>query len=320
MTLKIAFLAYNLFQQLLEDTPMMTGCYDWIPCMKMTPLNWREIAPTRSRLEEFDVIQINADPMDLRLISEVRSILGNSSSTKLVCNQDHAPELWDENIPYWSEYERAIRDSDHFFCTSDTAQSNLQLAVKEREIHLIPHPCEVEKLKHFASFIHNEHCLFFWHRYENRMNIPYLATRDLPLITSVVGYQPEQNPRDKIFQFTKHWNVIPTMPFQDFIKVIKEAKIGYDPFLSWSYGRTPVDCAALGLPLVCSAFNYSSRLLFPKTCVDPMDGISHFLLLKRLLDDEAFREEVVSYAYDNVDYFNHKNSKERYLAMLDSEK
>ena len=97
--MKHLFLAYKLFDGLIKHQPMMTGCYQWLRVFNSDYLNWKTMEQTKSELENYDVIQINGDPMDLRLIAEVRNVLGNNSSTKIVVNHDHAPELWDETFP-----------------------------------------------------------------------------------------------------------------------------------------------------------------------------------------------------------------------------
>jgi len=317
---KILFLAYKLFDQILENQPIMTGCYQWIRIFNSDYKNWKEMEQTKSELEKYDIIHINADPMDLRLLSEVRSILGYSSSTKIVINQDHAPELWDNTFPFISEFQRGIADADFVFATSPYAQALMQLLSPKKKIHLIPHPCETHVLKKFASFIKNEHILFFWHRYDHQMVAPYLITKNLPIPVSVVGYMEDSDPNPKIFQKVLKWNVFPYMKYPDFIKVIKEARIGYDPFFSYSYGRIPCDCACLGLPIVCSEFNYSSQICYPKTCVNPYDAVKSRNLLKKLIYSPQFYEEVQEEAYEKVEFFNHKNSKERFMKMIENAK
>jgi hypothetical protein len=147
---------------------------------------------------------------------------------------------------------------------------------------------------------------------------PYLISKDLGIPISVVGYMEDNDPQPKIFQKVLRWSVFPYMNFPDFIKVIKEAEIGYDPFYSYSYGRIPCDCAALGLPTVCSEFSYSARVCFPDTCVSPFEAKKSRELLKRLLSDKKFYEQVKEKALVNVEYFNHKNSKERFLKMIEN--
>lgn len=313
--MKYLFLAYSVFEQIIKYQPMMTGCYQWIRVFDGDARNWKDMNQTKEELEEYDVIQINADPMDMRLLLEVRRVLGWKSHTKIVLNQDHAPELWDNAFPFIAEMQRAMDDADYVFATSPYAQELMQ-TLSKKYVHLIPHPCETHVLKRMDSFIKNDHLIYFWHRYDHQMTIPYLVTKDLKIPVSVAGYDSDRDKNNKVFTKVLKWNVFNYFKFPDFAKFIKEAKVGYDPFNSYSYGRTPCDCAALGLPLVCSEFNYSARICFPYTCVNPFDAKKSRILLKRLLEDSEFYEKVKKTAFDKVEYFNHNNSKEKYMFMI----
>ncbi len=315
--MKHLFLAYKLFDNLLENQPMMTGCYQWLRVFNSSHANWKEMAQTKKELENYDVIQINADPMDLRLLSEVRAVLGNNSSTKIVLNHDHAPELWDTTFPFPVEFQRAIEEADYVFATSQTAKDLMEMVSKKKKIHLIPHPCETDVLKKLATFIENKHMLYFWHRYDHQMILPYLVSKDLGMMVSVAGYMENHDPNPRAFTKVLKWNIIQYLNFPDFIKVMKEAYVGYDPFFSYSYGRIPCDCAALGLPTVCSDFNYSANICFPETSCNPYDAKKARSMLKKLLHNTEFYEKVRKIAFENVEHFNHKNSKGRYMKMLE---
>lgn len=317
--MKHLFLAYKLFDGLIKHQPMMTGCYQWLRVFNSDYKNWKTLEQTKRELEEYDVIQINGDPMDLRLIAEVRNVLGNNSSTKLVVNHDHAPELWDSTFPFIQDMKQYVKLADHVFATSEPAQELMEL-ILERNIPLIPHPCETEVLKRFDATNKQDFMIYFWHRYDKQMLMPYYVTKNLKLPVMVGGYTENNDPNHKLFKNTLKWDVLPYLNFPDFIKLIKEAKVGYDPFFSYSYGRTPCDCAALGLPLVCSNMNYSSNICYPETCVNPYDIKKSRELLKELISNDEFRELVIKTASEAVEFFNHENSKERFLMMLDNDK
>ena len=315
--MKHLFLAYKLFDGLLSHQPMMTGCYQWLRVFNSDAKNWKTMEQTKKELENYDVIQINGDPMDLRLIGEVRKVLGNNSSTKIVVNHDHAPELWDSTFPVVQDMKNYIGMADYVFATSEPAQELMEL-IFERKVPLIPHPCETDVLKRFDSTNKQNFMIYFWHRYDHQMLMPYYISKDLGLPVLVGGYTENNDPNNKLFKNTLKWDVIPYLNFPDFIKLIKEAKVGYDPFFSYSYGRVACDCAALGLPIVGSNMNYSANICYPETSVNPYDIKKSRELLKKLISDESFRERVIKTASEKVEFFNHKNSKKRFLEMLES--
>jgi len=317
--MKHLFLAYKLFDDLLNHQPMMTGCYQWLRVFNSDAKNWKELEHTKAELEKYDVIQINGDPIDLRLVSEVRNILGTHSSTKIVVNHDHAPELWDSTFPIVQDMKHYMNLADRVFATSEPARDLLELILK-KEIPLIPHPCETDLLKRFDSTNKQDFIIYFWHRYDMQMLMPYFVTEDLGLPVMVGGYLESNDPNKKIFRNTFNWDVLSYLNFPDFIKLIKEAKVGYDPFFSYSYGRIACDTAALGLPIVCSNMNYSAKICYPETSVNPYEVKKSRELLKRLISDNEFRERVIKTASEKVEFFNHKNSRMRFLKMLECQK
>jgi hypothetical protein len=94
-------------------------------------------------------------------------------------------------------------------------------------------------------------------------------------------------------------------------------KVVYDPFTFHSYSRTTVDTAAMGIPVVGSNRTQSIGICYPYTAVDPYDVKSARELIDKLLNDKEFYDLVVKTALENVEFYNHTNSKERYLLSLD---
>ena len=85
--IKFAYVAYRLFDNILDQTPMLTGCYQWIRAFDGDAKNYKDLSA--EDLEEYDVIMVNLDGHDCRLVPELRRHLCNSSSTKIVANQDY---------------------------------------------------------------------------------------------------------------------------------------------------------------------------------------------------------------------------------------
>ena len=84
-----------------------------------------------------------------------------------------------------------------------------------------------------------------------------------------------------------------------------------------TYGRNTVDLACFGVPHVVSNRIYSGQKLWDKLSCDPYDIRTARHLVKSCLDEKEWVQEVVDRAYEDVEWFNHKNSVERYNTALD---
>jgi hypothetical protein len=75
--------------------------------------------------------------------------------------------------------------------------------------------------------------------------------------------------------------------------------------------------AAIGVPMVGSDRIESMRRCYPFTSHDPTDTKAMVNSLKKVLTDEKFRQKVIDYAKEACEYYNYKNSRERFLKALE---
>jgi len=262
---------------------------------------------------------VNLDWCDMRLVKDVRDVLGNDSSTLLIANQDHAPELWTATFEYLVDFKTYMEFADRLFATTPTAQALMERMLDfKKKVYLSPHPCDTKALKHLRTTYQSDHLITFYHRYLPDYCVPAIVTRNFPIPVSLVGYIESSDPK-KQRTIMSYDLIVNTLPFPDFCKLIKEARIGYDPFPSYSYGRVTCDTAALGLPVVGSNTLYSVQICYPLTGVNVYDFKTSRALLDRLYFDEGFYNEVQSIAYWNVEYFGFDACRNRFMAMLEDE-
>ena len=309
--MKYLFTAFKVFQNLIDVKPTMTGCYQWI---KLFNGDCKDYNTVKDNLEDYDVIQVNLDPMDIQMLSDIKERL-KGSSTILIGNHDHSPELWTKSMEHPFAFKHSVNSCDGIFATTPTAK-NLMEHILDRKIHLIPHPCETHLLKRFGTDNKFKHISIIYHRYDNNVLMPWIHLHKSNKSLSLVGYMEKEDPR---FRATKclYDNIIPYMPFPDFIKLLKESYWIYDSYDGYSYGRIGCDAACLQVPLVGCDKVYSHQVLYPYTSVDQYDVKTITSLFKKLSEDGEFYQKVIDYAYDKVEYFNWKNSKERYKKLLD---
>ena len=313
--IKFLYTALRLVQDILDNKPTMTGCYQWLEVFKGDARNYTELSD--EDLEKYDVIMVNLDGQDCRIVPDLRRRLGNSSSTKIIANQDYAPEGMTSGFQVYQDLKNGIMLADGAFATSPSAQGMFELIAEgKKKIHLIPHPVETSLIKHINSDIENDWVAVFYHRYGQDAFTPYLALQNSGFKFGLIGHYQGG---DKWFRRTQSmWPMtVPYMRFMDVLKLMREAKYGLFVPNSYTYGRVPCDFASVGRPLVASKNIWSAQICYPLTLVDPYDVKGMRSLLYRLRDDSSFYDEVSNLAYHQVEFFNHENSRNRFLSMLE---
>ncbi len=56
---------------------------------------------------------------------------------------------------------------------------------------------------------------------------------------------------------------------------------------------------------------------YPYTAIDPYDITKSRELIQKIIKDDDFKQKVIDTARENVDYYNYKNSKERFVKALE---
>jgi len=303
-----------IHKQLLEgEDCLRTGLYSWIPVFDGDIKYFKEVDP--SEYEKYDVIHINLSGQDIHLLGEIRKVLGENSKTKLVANNDYTVELWQNSFDYFPTLKREINHADMIFGTEPNQVGTMETLLG-RKVHLIPHPCFVKRLKTLRPKRKQDVISVVSHRYDNYNMVPSIAVDNLGYKTRLIGYDANSD-KKKFVTSTCYNEILPGTNYMDFCEQLMESKVVVDPFTLTSVSRVGWDCAALGVPIVGSDRNYSTRVCFPKTTVSPYNMKDVRKMVKKLIDDETFRQEVIDYAKKAVDYVSYERSKEKYLKALE---
>jgi len=300
----------HIHEEILKEEPRRTGLYMWPRIFgSEVTLFKRDID-----FEKYDVIHVNLAGVDVPIPDIIREKIGWSTSTKIVINMDYAVELWQSPYEHPLLFEKSIRSGDKYFSTEPMTCMMLERIVKKK-VYEIPHPCDVDSLKKIKEDP-EDNISIMYHTYDNQVYAPYFTLRDLGKKLRLLGYLPKA---DKLSMYTKQLydKIVTVKPFPLFVREMKKTSVLYEPYTIHSYGRATVDAAALGIPVVGSNRVASVNKLFPKTAVNPINSRQVYETVKRVLEDEKFRQEVVDYAYQKVDEYNLKNSEERFLRMLE---
>ena len=296
-----------------KENCLRTGLYSWIPTMEGEVRLFTAV--DKSEYENYDIIQVNLSTQDLHILGDVREVIGDNSKTKLVANNDYTLELWGQSFPYLSTLKREIQYADMIFGTEPYQVGALEL-LTGRKVHLITHPAFVKRLSTLKVDSDEEYISVISHRYDNNNVVPSLALKGLNYKTRLIGHDSNSD-KNHYKTVTLYNETLKATNYMDFCDQLLDSKVVYDPFSLTSQGRVGWDCAAMGIPVVGSDRNESYRVCFPKTCVDPYDVKSANKLLKRLVDDTVFRDEVIAYAKEAVNIVSYDNSRKLYLQALE---
>jgi len=310
--MKYLFTARNIFGDILDVNPQPTGCYLWYKVFK------GDIMPM-SMVEDYtayDVVHINLTQYDHPYLDDIKRAI-KGSSTKLVINQDHVPQIWDKCFVHPLLMRQAYETADHVFATTVEAQSMLEAIMPTKNIHFIEHPCETHVLKHLKFERKQKHMAVMYHQYDNPVFHPFFATYNQGLPVAVINYHQASDPRSNGTR-SMYDQLYEPMPFQTWLRLIGESQLVYEPYTCNSFGRLSCETACLKTPTVGSDKVGSMRRLWPMSNGDVFDAKKMRELIRRMLDDEQFRMDCVEYAYDKVEHYNFRNSKKKFEEMLQS--
>jgi len=318
--LRYCMISHHVHKELLSEDLARTGCYQNINMFggdgKKSYAHIRHFNDVDPKeFENYDIIQINLSAQDYHLVNTIREIIGKDSSTKIVANCDYTTELWQGIFDWPQNMGRELEGADMIFGTEYFMCSALA-ELTGRRVPILPHPCHVKRLKVLPKEKKENVLSVIWHRYDSFSLIPYLQTRNLGIPTQLLGYNPNQDKKPYVTE-TLYNRILPGTSYQEYCKQLAKSNVILEPFTLNSYGRTTVDTAALGIPVVGSDRVQSVDICYPHTKVNPYDVYGAKKLLTKILNDEEFRDKVIKTAQENVEFYSHENCKLRFEKALE---
>lgn len=159
---------------------------------------------------------------------------------------------------------------------------------------------------------------FLTHNKNALVNLAALTKIGMPGVVDIL--KPEEM---EYFKSIRKYVPLPKIKFRYFI-------LGWDHYITQanysllglhldyrcSWGRFPIDCAAVRTPCVASPSLYTQKILFPSLCVNYHDIEGAQTLIKKLVSDTKFYEDTVSYAQSKMEQFSYEQCKMRLLNLL----
>ena len=189
--LKYCMATNYVHKQLIEgEDCLRTGLYSWLPVMDGEIKQFQDM--DAEDYEKYDAIHVNLSGQDLQIPGIIKEKIGNSSSTKIVGNNDYTMELWQGSFDYLPIVRRELSNVDVLFGTEPNQVDTLEV-LTGRKIHLIVHPCFVKRLKTLQPKRKQDILSVVSHRYDNYNVMPSLAVKDFGLKTRLIGYDPSSD-------------------------------------------------------------------------------------------------------------------------------
>jgi len=323
-------IAFHIHQQLFFEGLIISGFYNHHRVFELLqnedPMRnpnyygkfgyWHQ---EKGKLDQYDIIFVGISRPELQgnLMSLIREELGVNSKTKVVANVDYAVEMWPMAFNA-THLRHELDKADYIFAAEKSMVSHLKALMNNRTIHYFSHPTDLRTLKKLGQPIEGRQNrnLAIIHRYDNNWMDMYIATKDLKGIETYAvlldpGIQVECLP---YFQFT-----VNGLPYPQFMEMLSHSRICMDSYHKMhSYGRMPVECACLRVPIVSTDWVTSATEIWPEITVPAGDIFAQREMAQRLIDDPAFYKTVTDLAYDRVEACGYEASMHNFLKMLES--
>ena len=109
---------------------------------------------------------------------------------------------------------------------------------------------------------------------------------------------------------------LPYFGVEPWYSFLSQFQVCLDMYVTNSIGRFGIDCAGVGVPLVASNRQDSSKLLYPFTTIDPFEPEGAVNFVAKLLKDQDFYDKTERVAFKNLDHFSFRKSRERMMRAL----
>jgi len=265
--------------------------------------------------EQYDVVYIDAYTLNLSLVADVREKIGYGSSTKIVADVDWGQDHWWKQYAYPNTFKREINCADVVFHVSHYYCKNLERFLK-RKVYYNPHPMDLKIYDFHRTTIEERKraMVILGHHYEaGKFYLPFFATWDLPI---TVAFNNHMNSEGS--NCTALYDIVTDpMPFSKWIDHIAKAYMAMETYQLPCASRAVYEAAALGVPVVGSKYVEDLAYCFPDLTCEPNDMTEMHDKLMKLIKERKFYDDVMETAIERSKFYGYKESKERFLRMLD---
>ncbi len=304
---KVLWLTNYIHSSLInEEKITRSGQYLWIRALGSDVKRWAEIINKES-IKSYDIIHMNLAPNDLDLALEVRAILGKDSETKLICQADHSVDIMNGAFNF-QLLKQALNAADYVMGVEEY-QIKLLKHLTDKPVLFVHNPIDIDFVRGVAKAQQENRIGVISHNYLGNEAYVAQAFYDKRYPVDLLFYQGD----DAIRLMKTYTNVYGSTDYLKYLQLLTQYKVLVDTHLSYSIGRSCMDAAALGIPMICSERSESAKYLYPDTLVNPYDVGRISELTDRLMSDIVFYKEVAETAHERAKEFDLYRLKDKLL-------
>lgn len=312
--IKFLHTAMHRHENLFQVPVLISGFYNWHRSFNG---DFKLYPSVKGSLESYDIIFIGMSKPELEgaTASKIRRELGPNNKTKLVICIDYATELWPSTFNM-NMLENELLQADMVFVSEPMMVSAVKSLVNDGiTVHQILHPSDINSFKKFSKprNMKSDEIIALIHRYDNNWISPYLATKDLPWNTHAVCL--DANLEKHLYAYFKYINR--GMECLQYMEWASRKAVIIDSYHKIrTYGRSAVEAACIGTPIVGSDVTFAQKMLFPDLTVESGDIRKQSQIITKLFKEKSFYADVVEKANDAVEFFSYENRKKELLNKL----
>jgi len=310
---KFLHLANHRHENLFDAPIMIGGFYNWHRAMEG---DFGLYMSKKGNLKNYDILfmGLSKPELDGYVASQVRKEIG-WGKTKLVICIDYAVELWQSTFnPHALKHE--LENADIIFVSEPSAVSHMNAIMDgKKPVHHLVYPSQIELISKFEKpkELRSEEIIALVHRYDNNWLSPYLATKNLPWNTHALLLDGELE--KTLYAFFKYMRS--GFEFTEYLDWMSRKKVLVDSYHKLhTYGRSPVDCACVGVPCVGTTWTYAQTLLWPNLTVEPGDIYGQQKLIEKLMTNDEFYDDCVAKAKEVLPMFSYKERKKEFIKLV----
>lgn len=270
---------------------------------------------------DFDIIHIRLLPENLLLIHQLREKLGLNSYTKIVLSLDIPMRNLGKKFERPDQLKAAVGKADFVFAAEYSIAQALE-AISGRKIYEIPHPANIDKIKHFENSKNNNTITIFW---DGQVNIKKYITHlkfffKSNVNVSVLSHRNSNNDdiefyRKKNIDFTTYRNeeeLWVKLAESRFILIPEiHSFIGNEYYCNESL---VIYSAIIGTIILNARSGEAMRRCYPEILSAP---IKNYLLLYRWIKDNKVKmNNLIEYAQIKAESYHWGNLQKRFLDRL----
>ena len=302
--------------ELLKHKIAKTGYFCWSRAFDSIPMQY---AFCKGKLKDYDIlfVAISNSELEGMLLTNIRREVGyGPDAPKIIVTIDYAVQMW--YLGYGPQVMRTeLSQADMVFVAEESMIGAAECVLKKK-VHLIDHPVDIEGVLTVEPINVNTAIPIgvLTHRYDYNWYFPYIATMDLPWPTGFIMMNRQVAIKSSPFCEIK----IDQMDFEQYLSWAKARKIMLDSYhFINTWGRMQVECAIMGVPCVGTNAVHTQRDLWPSLTTAPADAYSQEQLIRKLMTDDEFRQEALTFAAERVHGYSFAVRRNHLLKVLKEE-